>query len=187
MEKKDRRIRRTQRSLQEALITLTLEKGFDAVTIRDITERADVGYATFFRHYDDKEALLADVLDSMSQEFRLLLAPHSIVTDPERMGTLLFQYVEKNASLVRVLLDSTNTMMLLRPIQEIGMQEIVEMFDGAVDRSVPMDIAASHLMISLVMMIRLWLEHGMPYSPERMGSIVAKLIIRPVIEALQAA
>src|SRR5205809_797707 len=47
----DRRVRRTQQLLAEALIALTLEKGYEAVTIRDITKRADVGYATFFRHY----------------------------------------------------------------------------------------------------------------------------------------
>ena len=47
-DKVDRRIKRTQKLLQEALIELTLEKGFDDVTIRDITERADVGYTTFF-------------------------------------------------------------------------------------------------------------------------------------------
>ncbi len=186
MERIDRRIKRTQRLLQEALISLTLEKGFDAVTIRDITERADVGYATFFRHYTDKEALLADVLDSMSKEFRVLLAPHTIVTAPEEMGALLFEYVEKNVKLVRVLLDSTNTMVLLRPVQEIGLQELAEMFNDATDRSIPMDITASHLMTSLVMMIRWWLEHGMPYTPREMGRIVARLIIRPAIEALQS-
>ena len=44
-----------------------------AVTIRDITERADVAYATFFRHYEDKDALLDEVvdviLDDMAQFF----------------------------------------------------------------------------------------------------------------------
>jgi AcrR family transcriptional regulator len=39
----DRRIRRTQHLLAQALIALTLEKGYEAVTIRDLTERADIG------------------------------------------------------------------------------------------------------------------------------------------------
>jgi AcrR family transcriptional regulator len=50
MDTHDRRVKRTQSALAKALIALTLEKGYDAVTIRDITERADIGYATFFRH-----------------------------------------------------------------------------------------------------------------------------------------
>ncbi len=73
MEKVDRRIKRTQKLLQEALISLTLEKGYDEVTIREITDRADVGYTTFFRHYPDKEALLADVLNLMKEEFKVVL------------------------------------------------------------------------------------------------------------------
>ena len=50
MDTQDRRVRRTQNLLAKALIALTLEKGYEAVTIRDITQRADVAYATFFRH-----------------------------------------------------------------------------------------------------------------------------------------
>jgi len=185
MDKVDRRIKRTQRLLQESLIELTLEKGFDAVTIRDITERADVGYTTFFRHYQDKEALLADVLDAMRDEFRDLLLPHSITSNPEETGVLLFEYVIENADLCRVLLSSTNTMVLLRPMQEMGFEEAGVMFPGPQIREIPMDVASSHLMTSLVMLIRWWLDHEMPYTPTQMGKIAATLIIRPLIAALQ--
>ena len=75
MEKVDRRIKRTQKLLQEALIALTIEKGYDAVTIHEITDRANVGYTTFFRHYPDKEALLAGVLNLMKDEFKVVLTP----------------------------------------------------------------------------------------------------------------
>ncbi len=44
----DRRVKRSQRLLGEALMSLILEKGYEAVTIRDITQRADVAYVTFF-------------------------------------------------------------------------------------------------------------------------------------------
>jgi len=184
MDKIDRRVKRTQKLLQDSMVALTLEKGYDAVTIRDLTDRADVGYTTFFRHYADKEALLAAVLDSMREEFRELLTPHSIFTAPEKTGALLFEYVRENADLCRVLLDSTNTMALLRPVQEIGLQEVDEMFPGDSDRPVPMELAASHMMTSLVMLIRWWLDHDMSYPPEQMGQIAAALIIRPVIQAL---
>lgn len=186
MEKIDRRIKRTQKSLQEALISLTLEKGFNLVTIREITDRADVGYATFFRHYPDKEALLAAVLDSMREEFKNLLMPHSIATAPENMGTLLFTYVAENADLCRVLLDSTDTMELLHPVQEMSFQEARMMFPGEPKGSVPIDVAASHLMTSLVMLIRWWLEHDMSYSPEEMGKIAELLIIRPFVLSFQS-
>ena len=184
MDRTDRRVKRTHKLLQEALISLTLEKGFEAVTIRDITDRADVGYATFFRHYPDKEALLADVLEAMKDEFQSLLAPFSIVNNPEKTGKLLFEYVEQNCDLCRVLFNSTDTMSLLKPVQEIGLSESSSMFIISEQSSVPLDIAISHLMSSLVMLIRWWLDHDMPYPPERMGQFAAYLIIRPVIGAV---
>jgi len=185
MEKVDRRIKRTQKLLQEALISLTLEKGYDAVTIREITDRADVGYTTFFRHFPDKEALLADVLNLMKEEFQLVLTPDLIVSEPEKMGTLLFEYVRANRDLCRVLLDSTNTMALLRPVQDMGLREAELMFGPSADRQILVDLAVNHLMTSLVMLIRWWLDHDMPYSPEKMGQVAAELIIRPVIRVLQ--
>jgi AcrR family transcriptional regulator len=69
----DRRVKRTQNLLAKALIALTLEKGYEVVTIRDITERADVGYATFFRHYHSKDELLQDVSEVVIEELTDLL------------------------------------------------------------------------------------------------------------------
>jgi AcrR family transcriptional regulator len=187
MDRTDRRVKRTHKLLQEALIGLTLEKGFETITIREITDRADVGYATFFRHYPDKEALLADVLEAMKDDFQRLLVPYSMVSNPEETGTLIFKYVEQNCDLCRVLLDSTDTMSLLKPVQEIGLSDSTLMANASEQSSVPVEVAISHLMSSLVMLIRWWLDNNIPYPPERMGQIAAELIIRPVIEAMLGA
>ena len=50
----DLRVRRTRKLLQQALIEGTVEKGFAALTVRDITGRAMVNRSTFYRHYLDK-------------------------------------------------------------------------------------------------------------------------------------
>ena len=73
MQTQDRRVKRTQKLLAKALIELTLEKGYEAVTIREITQRADVAYTTFFRNYHDKDALLHDVLDVVLEDLVALL------------------------------------------------------------------------------------------------------------------
>ena len=57
----DARQVRSRNALTGALLALIEEKPFDQLTIREITGRAGTGYATFFRHYPTKEALLADV------------------------------------------------------------------------------------------------------------------------------
>ena len=60
-EKIDLRVRRTRAALRDALIDLISEKGFDAVTVGDITERAMVNRATFYRHYQDKYVLVSSI------------------------------------------------------------------------------------------------------------------------------
>jgi len=60
-EQTDLRVRRTHAALRDALIALIPEKGFDAVTVGDITERAMVNRATFYRHYQDKYDLVASI------------------------------------------------------------------------------------------------------------------------------
>ena len=61
----DRRVRRTRKLLQDAFISLVIEKGYEKTTIQDILDRADVGRSTFYVHYRDKEALLTANFDAM--------------------------------------------------------------------------------------------------------------------------
>ena len=69
----DLRIQRTRKLLQEAFIALTVEKGFAAITVRDITQRARVNRSTFYRHYLDKYDLLEQYMNELyaltSEEF----------------------------------------------------------------------------------------------------------------------
>lgn len=61
----DRRILRTHRNLQEALIDLIIEKSYEAVTVQDVLDRAGVARSTFYAHYRDKEALLKGSIDNL--------------------------------------------------------------------------------------------------------------------------
>src|SRR5579883_1640095 len=106
MDMQDRRVKRTQKALAMALVALTLEKGYAAITIRDITDRAEVGYATFFRHYRDKDALLKDVLDVVLDELMSLLQAPMSNTNHATTGTLIFRYAQEHSEVVLVLLSS---------------------------------------------------------------------------------
>ena len=65
----DARVLKTYQRLTDALVALTLERGCDALTVRELTERAEVGYATFFRHFSSKEALLGLCLRALWVSF----------------------------------------------------------------------------------------------------------------------
>jgi AcrR family transcriptional regulator len=58
----DRRVTRTRKALKEALTDLILAKGYEAVTVQDVIDRADVGRSTFYAHYVDKDDLLMAIL-----------------------------------------------------------------------------------------------------------------------------
>jgi AcrR family transcriptional regulator len=58
----DRRVSRTRKALKEALTDLILEKGYEAVTVQDVIDRADVGRSTFYAHFVDKDDLLMAIL-----------------------------------------------------------------------------------------------------------------------------
>src|SRR5512134_4104020 len=66
--KTDRRIQRTRQSLRAALLTLMKEKDYDAISTEEITERANVGRATFYKHYKDKEGLLLEEFSEMANQ-----------------------------------------------------------------------------------------------------------------------
>ena len=86
MESKNRRIRRTHRSLHSALMSLILEKNYDAITVQQILDRADVGRSTFYAHFDGKDELLLsgaddlrNALDAVLQGERLSRKGHDVV------------------------------------------------------------------------------------------------------------
>ncbi|HEY7123282.1 MAG TPA: TetR/AcrR family transcriptional regulator [Ktedonobacterales bacterium] len=179
MEVQDRRVKRTQKLLAKALISLTLEKGFEAVTIREITERADVGYATFFRHYHDKDALLHDVAEVVLDELLELLSTEPSNADPTTVGTLIFRYAQEQSEIIRALLGNRGSADLKQRIIEAGSQSVLRRQTGLPGSVVPLEIGAYHLVSSSVALIQWWLEHDMPFPPEQMGAIYHELIVRP--------
>ena len=58
----DRRVGKTRKALKEALTDLILEKSYEAVTVQDVIDRADVGRSTFYAHFTDKHDLLMAIL-----------------------------------------------------------------------------------------------------------------------------
>ena len=85
--KVDRRIQRTRRLLQDALITLILEKGYDKITVQDIIDEANVGRSTFYAHYLDKDDLMASSLELLRAE----LHQHLVGADNGDEGEVAIQ------------------------------------------------------------------------------------------------
>lgn len=186
MEQVDKRIRRTRKLLGEALIALALEKGYDDITIQEITQRADIGYRTFFRHYSDKDELLKDVLSTTLEELQELMEPPSpeMFLDPNFSAehftdtSFLFKHVYEHSDLYRVLLDSNKN--LMQTVIDFAEKNIHARFGSVGDLSIPKDVIANHMVAVPLAMLRWWLEAGMPYTPEQMGEYAYQLIVEPI-------
>jgi AcrR family transcriptional regulator len=81
----DRRVKRTRKLLQDAFLALIAEKSFQAISVQDIAERADVNRATFYAHFPDKYALLDYVVGDW---IRQALARRVSTDSPFTLGSL---------------------------------------------------------------------------------------------------
>jgi AcrR family transcriptional regulator len=185
MEQVDRRVRRTKKSLEDALIALTLVKEYDEITIQEITDRADVGYRTFFRHYADKDDLLKDVLSTTMMELRELMTPPKpeILADPNfkaadfKDGVVLFRHVQEHCDLYRVLLRSERT--FVESVIAFAIQGMEANLGSLIDPDISIEIIANHMVWATLALVRWWLDSDMPYSPEVMGEYSFRLIVQP--------
>ncbi|MEU8364671.1 TetR/AcrR family transcriptional regulator [Nonomuraea sp. NPDC048882] len=95
-------MRRTRRLVQQALVELILEKGYDAVTVTDIIVRADVGRSTFYAHFTDKQDVLFSNLGELAFLHRLPAAREA--EELFAFSRPMFEHVREQERLVRALL-----------------------------------------------------------------------------------
>ena len=183
---KDRRIRRTQKLLGEALIAVALEKGYKNITIQDVTERADIGYRTYFRHYAGLDELLMDVAQARLDEIYGILDIPSAdeeIDDPVRFfrqtGETLFQHIQENQTNFSFLLLDNSLRFVLEPVMKRASEKVGENLQALPQKNISSDLAANHIIASAFSLMRWWLKNDMPHSPERMGKIFTNLIVKP--------
>ena len=178
----DPRVRRTRRILQEALVSLILEKDYSAISIKDITDRAEVAYITFFRHYNGIDELLMEVLDEGLAELLRHIATLASQADGsanEVEGKLIFEYIKQKSDLFRILLKSQS----VKRIRKSVVQNIATIFQnscGFLQRPnsvIPANMASNHMATSLLALIEWWLENKLNPPPPQMGKIYEALII----------
>jgi AcrR family transcriptional regulator len=174
----DPRVRRTRRLLREALIALILEKDYQAITIKEITERAEVAYITFFRHYNSIDDLLLEALEGGLSELQTRVQEAAgQAADNTAEGQLVFEYVQQNATLFHILLHTPGAIQIRKRFEAI----LADIFLATCKplhtpkQPIPPEITASQLATSVVSLIEWWLNRGMPYPCQRMGAIYFRL------------
>ena len=175
MKKLDRRIVRTRKALGDALVELALEQELDSIKIRDITERANVGYATFYRHYKSKNDLLTSHLHEVLKEFGrevdlnkthydLLLAVFGIIAR------------HRNACLLATTLPRDHPAM--KPVHEASLRMVEASFKSRDEAVIPMEVSANHLVIAFTKLVNWWITEGQAYSVEQVSTMANELILK---------
>jgi AcrR family transcriptional regulator len=191
-ERDDRRVRRTRRLLREALLALILEKGYDRVTVQDVLDRADVGRATFYAHFRDKD----DLLLSSSEELRESLRQHLAAAargDGDRSGEGLevarglFEHAAGHRRLNRALVGRRAGAVVLKHAREQLATLLREHLEEVVTSrrltpTVPLEVTVQYLASALLGMLTWWLDNDTPYSAEQMGRMFLRLT-RPAVAA----
>lgn len=176
------RVRRTQKLLREALIDLIEERGFDALTISEITERALVSRAAFYRNYQDKYDLVEQIFEEAMGV--LLNAVGDLGREhPPEIWVTFFEHIAHYERLYRALLGKKGSPWFVRKmraslvdlIKERGRfphgpdanTQVVHTFT---DNFVPDIVSAM-----FVEAITWWLEQGRPYTPREIATRSALL------------
>ncbi len=195
----DRRVRRTKRALQDALISLILEKGYDSVTIEDITDRADLGRTTFYLHFRDKEELLMRAIDAIGEDF---IEKHAALLDEndsnqsalqklsvnldERILYHIFDHARQNADLYKVMLRGEGSAKASKRMSDIIRSETVKRLENLpnLETKVPLEIFALFFSGTLIEMVTWWLENDQPYSVEQMVTYFQQMFVFGALDTL---
>ena len=176
--KEDRRIGRTRKLMHEALMALIVEKGYEAVTVQDILDRADVGRSTFYAHYRDKDELLLSGFEHLrtlfEQQQQALLAHKQGGKDPEfNMILELFRHTGQHHKLYKAIVGKQSGEMILkylhRYLYDLLIVPHTALMKNRKAPPVPVEITTHWLVSSLLSLMTWWLDNNMPYPAGKDG------------------
>jgi AcrR family transcriptional regulator len=169
----------TRAALRAAMLTLLIEKPFDQIQILDVTRLANVGYATFFRHYGGTEDVLHEIAGDQIRQLLAMTIPVLEQYDSSVSMRALCQYVFEQRSLWCPLLTGgaahTVRSEFVRQAREWSRKAT-----GA-KPSVPVDLGTVCAAGSTIDALAWWLDQNDAYSIDEMAQFVDRLIIKPFI------
>lgn len=123
MEKIDRRIIKSQNAIQSAFIEMLITDGFDEITVKNITEKANIGRKTFYLHYLDKYNLLDKIVDDHLDQLKEICYEKQNKEFIE--GTIIwFEYFKEHKPFFAALFRSNSTLSFQKKLLTFIMGEI---------------------------------------------------------------
>ncbi|SRR6266496_643911 len=174
----DRRIQKTKKLLAETLRQLMTEKDYDAVTIQDITERANVGRSTFYAHYESKEQL---VLNNINFHEELVEADINDATHTMGINlAYLFNHLQENLPIIKQIGSKKIGQQLADHFTEIIASKIIEYYKRKIFPSkkekIILAYKAQAVAGGIVRMLFCWLLDNTPVSSEEVIKLAEHML-----------
>lgn len=172
----DRRQRKTRKAIFKAFTSLLTEKDFSHITVGEIIERADVGRATFYAHFETKDFLLKELCEELFCHIfdatDVNRTGHSHIFDcdaPNSVFLHLFMHIAKNDNNILDLLACRNNELFLRYFKA-NLYKLVEkqlpLINKNKNKNLPEDFIINQTVSAFIETVRWWVSNGMKETPE---------------------
>src|SRR5262245_57638617 len=173
----DRRVRKTDARLHDALMSLIHDKSYDSIAVKDILDRADVGRSTFYVHFRDKDDLLTSGIYDVLQSIRSTRA----ASDPFAWFSLpIFEHIHRHrldGKAAPVEGRSAIHSRLQRAIEELITDDVVRRFTRRRAGPIAADLAVKHVASTFVLVLNWWLDVAGARDPRDADALFRALVI----------
>ena len=190
----DRRITRSKKALRGALVELMEERGFDAVTVNDLCERADLYRGTFYNHFRDTDQLLALLEDEVMADVAVLqermqdvtladMLAYKVAGRPLPLLVDLFEYLRDQSDFLHAVMGPGGDISFGPRLREAVCENLVQNILHEKYRNNPTPFVEYYVAFyaaAYLGIIAHWIERGTPETPETMARIAMRLFfIKP--------
>jgi AcrR family transcriptional regulator len=186
----DKRTLRTQKLLRQALFQLIEEKGLEAITVSDLTSRAEMNRGTFYLHYRDVSDLLEQTRDEVlegwgeiAHQFKFFeIIQYADRNEPYPSLIDVFEYCNRHADFCRAILgpkgDPSFASRLKQMMKEKIYNKLAEIDANRQERkiSLPPDYIIAYMTSANVGVLQHWFETGQQQSPTEVAMIMTRLV-----------
>lgn len=174
----DARITRSRAAMREALLALLGEMPLEEVTGALIAERAKVGYATYFRHYQNVRDLLVDTVGTVSDQLTEKMLPALIAADTAGASRVLAEAVQQQRPAFTALLhgagDETRGVLARHVVDQVSR------FPDLSPGWLPHRLAVRFAVASTVELLDWWLREEPQRAVDDIAALLDRLVIAPL-------
>lgn len=175
---KDRRSVRTRRNLGDALVVLILKKGYEAITVQDIIDEADVGRSTFYMHYTGKEDLLRASFESL----RIVLSEAAAVTrgkggEPLPFSLSLFEHACAHKHIYRALAGGRGGVVVGKQMRLVLSEVVRKEVANDADDGIPAEIRVQFVADAFLAVLSWSIGRKPALPPPRMDAVFRRLVL----------